>query len=147
MAVNNNPIFPATPYAITVSLAAVTACTTRAPTVTASLAAANIIQLCPASTNGRRVDKIQVQGASSSITASTAAQLVDIWMWDGTTAFVVDQIAVSLVTPSTTAIVFTGSKTYTTLVLPAAFALYVSTSITTTAATTALSVSLFGGDY
>ena len=147
MAVNNNPIFPATPYAITVSLAAVTACTTRAPTATASLAAANIIQLCPVSTNGKRVDKIQVQGASSAITAPTAAQLVDIWMWDGTTAFVIDQIVVTLVTPSTTVVQYTGSKSYTTLVLPAAFALYVSTSITTTASTTALSVSLFGGDY
>ena len=147
MAVNINPIFPLTPYAISVSLAAVTACTTRAPTVTASLAAANIILLCPASTNGRRVDLIQVQGASSAITAPTAAQLVDVWMWDGTTAFVIDQITVSLVTPSTTSPQFTGSKAYTTLVLPAAFRLYVSTSITTTASTTALSVSLFGGDY
>lgn len=147
MPANTSPIFPATPYAITVSLAAVTACTTRAPTATASLAAANIIELCPVSANGKRVDMITVQGASSSITAPTAAQLVDIWMWDGTTAFVIDQIVVTLVTPSTTALQYSGSKSYTTLVLPAAFKLYVSTSITTTAATTALSVSLFGGDY
>ena len=147
MSANGHPIFPATPYAITASLAAVTACTTRAPTATASLAAANISILCPTSTSGRRIDKITVQAASSAIAAPTAAQVVGIWMWDGTTAYLIDEIAVTLVTPSTTAVSFTSSKTYTTLVLPAAFALYMSTTVTTTASTTALSVSVFGGDY
>ncbi len=147
MAANINAIYPATPYAITASLAAVTACTTRAPTVTASLAAANIVAFVPVSTNGLRIDKIQVQACSSSFTAPTAAQTVTIWMWDGTTAYVIDEILVTLVTPSTTVAAFNTSKTYTNLVLPATFALYMSTSITTTASTTALSVSAFGGAY
>ena len=147
MAANINPIFPVTPYAVTANLSAVTACTTRGPTVTASLAAANIIILCPASTNGLRVDQILVQASSTAITAPTAAQLVGLWMWNGTTAFLIDEFVVTLVTPSTTAPCFTTYKTYSTLVLPAAFALYVSTTITTTAATTALTVSLFGGTY
>ena len=144
---NNLPIFPATPYAITADLSAASACTTRGATATAGLAAANISILCPASTNGRRVDRIQVQASSTAITATTAAQLVGLWMWDGTTAFLIDEFVVSLVTPSTTAVSFTTSKAYTTLVLPAAFALYVSTTVTTTASTTALTVSLYGGDY
>ena len=144
---NNIPIFPATPYAITANLSAVSACTTRGPTATAGLAAANIILLCPASASGRRVDRITVQASSTSITAPTAAQIVGLWMWDGTTAFLIDEFATSVVTPSTTAPSFTTTRTYTTLVLPAAFALYVSTTITTTASTTALTVSLFGGDY
>lgn len=147
MAANINAIYPATPYAVTASLAAVTACTTRAPTVTASLAAANIVAFVPVSTNGLRIDKIQVQACSSSFTAATAAQTVTIWMWDGTTAYVIDEILVTLVTPSTTVAAFNTSKTYTNLVLPATFALYMSTSITTTASTTALSVSAFGGAY
>ncbi len=147
MTAGTAPIFPATPYAITASLAAVTACTTRAPTVTASLAAANISILCPASANGLRVDKIQVQACSSSFTAPTVAQTVLIWMWDGTTAYVIDEILVGAATPSTTAAAFNTAKSYTNLVLPATFALYMSTSVTTTASTTALSVSLFGGAY
>lgn len=147
MAQNTAPIYPLTPYAVNASLAAVTACTTRAPTVTASLAAANIIALCPASANGRRVDKIQVQACSSSITAPTVAQTVQVWLWDGTTAYLIDEIPVTAVTPSTTAAAFVTSKSYTNLVLPAAFALYVSTTVTTTASTTALSVTLFAGDY
>lgn len=154
MAVNTAPIYPIAPYAVSASLAAVTACTTRAPTVTASLAAANIIAFVPISANGLRIDKIQVQACSSSITAATVAQTVLIWMWDGTTAYVIDEIQVSAVTPSTTAAAFgpgsstaNGTRNYTNLVLPPAFALYASTTVTTTASTTALSVIAFGGSY
>ena len=147
MPANIAPIFPATPYAISVSLAAVTACSTRAPTVTASLAAANILELCPVSTNGRRIDKIQVQACSSAIGATTAAQIVGIWMWDGTTAYLIDEITIAAQTPSATSTAFVTSKTYTDTVLPSSFKLYTSTTVTTTASTTALSVTLFAGDY
>lgn len=147
MAANQAPIYPIAPYAVNGTLAAVTACTTRAPTATASLAAANITILVPVSTNGVRIDKIQVQACSSAFTAATAAQTVLIWMWDGTNAYVVDEIPVVLTTPSTTAIAFNTSHSYTNLVLPATFALYMSTSVTTTASTTALSVQAFGGLY
>ena len=147
MAANVEPIFPSTPYAVSVTLAAQTACTTRAPTATAGLPAANIIELTPTSTNGRRIDKITVQAASSAIGAATAEQLVGIWLWDATTAFLIDEIDVDLITPSATALAFNTFKTYTNLVLPAAFKLYVSTTVTTTANTTALSISVFGGDY
>jgi hypothetical protein len=144
------PIFPQTPYAVVASLAAVTACTTRAPTVTASLAAANIVALTATSASGRRIDKITVNAISSAIGATTAAQVVGIWMWDGTTAYLIDEIAVSAQIPSATAPAFTVTKLYdgnNPLVLPAAFKLYVSTTVTTTASTTALQVVCFGGDY
>ena len=147
MPVTATPIFAQTPYVKSTSFAATTACTTRAPTVTASLAAANIFEICPVSTNGRRIDKITVNACSTSITAPTAAQLVGIWLWDGTTAYLIDEIVVALQTPSTTSPAFVGSKTYDTLILPAAFKLFASTTVTTTAATTALSVTVFGGDY
>ncbi len=147
MPVTATPIFAQTPYAKSTSFAATTACTTRAPTATASLAGANIFEICPVSTNGRRIDKITVNACSSSITAPTAAQLVGIWLWDGTTAYLIDEIVVALQTPSTTAGAFIVSKTYDTLVLPAAFKLFGSTTVTTTASTTALSVTVFGGDY
>ena len=121
MPASTTPIFPNIPYAITVSLAALTACTTRGPTATAALAAANIIQLVPASDNGRRIDKITVQAASTAIAAPTALQLVGLWLWDATTAFLIDEFTVDLVTPSTTVPNFKTEKEYTMLVLPAAF--------------------------
>ena len=84
------------------------------------------------------------------VTAVTAnaANLVDIWMWDGTTAFMILEIAVTAVTPSTTSASFTTNYTFSApLVLPAAFALYASTTVTTTAAGTALQVTAYGGAY
>lgn len=147
MSANQAPIYPASPYMVSTSLAAVTASTTRAPTVTASLTGANIFALIPISTNGIRVDKIQVQACSSVITAPTTAQTVLIWAWDGTTAWVIDEIPVVVTVPSTTAVAFNTFHQYTNLVLPPNWGLYVSTTVTTTAVTNALLVVAFGGAY
>ena len=59
MPVTSTPIFAQAPYFVAKTLAAQTACTTRGPTATASLAAANIIEVVPTSTNGLRIDAIQ----------------------------------------------------------------------------------------
>ncbi len=116
------------------NLAAVTACTTRGPTATAGLAAANIvIALAANATADQKISKIAIKGISTSFTAATAAQIVGIWHWDGTTAYLVDEILVTLVTPSTTVASFEGEVVYDDFVLPATHALYMSVSITTTA--------------
>ena len=141
------PIFAQTPFVKSLSLAAVTACTTRAPTATASLAAANIVELTPVSTNGRRIDRIDVTACSSAITAATAANLVGIWLWDGTTASLIMEIAVSAQTPSATAAAYSTSVYPIGMVIPAAYKLFASVTVTTTASTTALQVTAFGGDY
>ena len=142
------PVFTQTPYLKILSLAAVTACTTRAPTATASLAAANITELTPVSTNGRRIDSIQVSACSTAIGSATVAQIVGIWAWDGTTAYLIEEIVVTAVTPSATAEAFSTTWYPTNpLVLPAAFKLFASTTVTTTASTTALQVTVQGGDY
>ena len=65
MAVTATPIFAQTPYAKSLTLAAQTACTTRAPTATASLAGANITAFVPTSTNGLRIDSIQVNNCTT----------------------------------------------------------------------------------
>jgi len=148
MAVTATPIFAQTPYAISLTLAARTACTTRAPTATASLAGANIIAFVPASTNGLRIDSIQINNCGTGISTANAASIVGIWMWDGTTAFLIQEILVTAVTPSTTVAAFTSTYTFPiALNLPAAFALYASVAVTTTAAGTALMVTAFGGAY
>lgn len=149
MAANIDPIFPLTPYAVFLQGGSgiFTACTTRAPTATASLAAANIIELVPTSTNGRRIDKIAIYASSTSITSATAANLMMIWWWDGTTAYLYDEIPISAVTPSTTVAGYSAAKSYSNLILPASHKLYVATTVTTAAATTAITVQAFGGDY
>ena len=142
------PVFAQTPFYVAADLTAATACATRAPTATASLAGANILAFTSTSTNGLRIDSIQVQASSTSMTSATAAQIVGIWMWDGTKAWLIDEITVSAQTPSTTSPAFTLTKYYTNPIqVPAANKLYVSTTVTTTASTTALVVSAYGGAY
>lgn len=148
MAVTQNTIvLPQGPTIANLSLAAVTACTTRAPTATAGLAGANIFLLVPTSTNGVRIDKILAKGCSTSFVAATVAQTITIWEWDGVTAFPIDEMLVTAVTPSTTAASYQGQVAYTNFILPATHALYASTSITTAAATTALCLSAVGAIY
>ena len=149
MPANISPIFPLTPWIGVASLAAATACTTRAPIAHASLTSTPCfaVSLSPTSTSGRRIDKIQIQAISSSISAPTVIQTVLIWASDGTTAYVIDEITVSSLTPSTSTPSFVTSKSYSDLVLPSTFTLWASTTVTTTASTTALAVIAYGGDY
>lgn len=148
MAVTSTPIFSQTPYVKTLTLAAQTACTTRGPTATASLSGSNITAFVPVSTNGLRIDSIQVNGISTGIGVASVANVVGIWIWDGTTAYLWTEILTTVVTPSATAVAYTSTYTPTLpLNLPAAFALYASVSVTTTAAGAALQVTAFGGAY
>lgn len=143
----NSVIQPQGPSIYNLSLAAVTACTTRAPTAFASLGAANIFQIVPTTTNGVRIDKILAKGCSTSFTAATVAQTITIWECDGVTAFPIDELLVTAVTPSTTVASYQGQTGYINFVLPATHSLWASTSITTTAATTALCLTAQGATY
>lgn len=140
----NNVITPQNAGLFNANLAAVTACTTRGPTATAGLAAANIVVCVPAVASDFKISKVAVKGISTSMTAPTAAQLVGLWHWDGTTAYLLKEVSVSLVTPSTTAGSLESEMIFDDFVLPAGDALYVSTTITTTSATTALNVTAHG---
>jgi hypothetical protein len=147
MAAGTTPIFPATPYSVSMSLIAAAACTTRAPTATAGLAAAAILAFVPVSTNGLRVDRIQVKAAATAITGATTAATVVIWQWDGTTAWPVDEILITVVTPSTSVASGVWTNTYTNFVLPSTFALYASGTVIGAAAAHALIVTAYGGAY
>lgn len=151
MAANTTPIYPVAPVAYAASLAAVTACTTRAPTAHATIAGAGTpnyaVALVPVTTNGIRIDTIQVQACSTAITSATVAQTVLIWRSNGTTAHVIDEIQVTAVTPSATTPAFSTSRSYSNLALSATDTLWASTTVTTTASTTALAVIASGGVY
>jgi hypothetical protein len=130
------------------SMAAQTACTTRAPTAVGSANAAFIFQVPgTVTTSGCRIDRIYIKGCSTSFTAATVAQTVTIWISDGTTCYPFDEILVTAVTPSTTVSSYQGFNTYTGLNLPATYSVWVSTSIATTASTTALLAEVTGATY
>ena len=148
MAVTSTPIFAQTPYVKTLSMAAQTACSTRAPTATGSTTLAQIIAFVPVSTNGLRIDSIQVNACGTGITTANAANVVGIWADDATNAYLITEILVTAVTPSATAAAFTTTYTFPIpLNLPAAFTLKASVGVTTTAGGTALQVTAFGGAY
>ena len=148
MAVTSTPIFAQTPYVKTVSMAAQNACTTRAPTATGSTAGAYIMAFVPTSTNGLRIDSIQVNACGNVITTANAPNVVGIWADDATNAYLITEILVTAVTPSATAAAFTTTYTFPIpLNLPAAFTLKASVTVATTAGGTALQVTAFGGAY
>ena len=102
----------------------------------------------PTSTNGLRIDYLKIQACSNAIAAATAANIVQIWLYDGTNAYLNDEIVVTVVTPSAVLAAYNALYTYAVpLVLPPAFSLYASVTVTTTAATTALQVTAYGGSY
>jgi len=126
------------------NFSAVTACTTRAPTVVASLAAANISAIIPTTTADTPITRISLKGSSSSFVAPTANQTLTLWVCDGTTAYPYKEINLSLTTPSTTVGSFETDFLLTEFSLPIGYSLYGSTSITTTAVTTGFVAHAFG---
>jgi hypothetical protein len=133
MAANTTPIFPLTPIVGIATLTTATAVTSRANiTGTTGLTA-----LTATSTNGTRVDAITVKSKATSV-----ASQVSIWIYNGTTSFLFDEINVVVVTAGNTADSFTLTRRYNNLVLPATYQLYISESVQTD-----LTVFAFGGQY
>lgn len=133
MSANLAPIFPAAPVVGIASLTSATAITSRA-NITGTT---GLTQLTATSTNGMRVDQITV-----SAKGTTAAGALDLWIYNGTTSFYFGSIDITANTASTTNDPFTAAKTFTTLVLPPTYQLFISESVSQD-----LNVFAFGGVY
>lgn len=140
MAANVAPIFPIAPIVGVASLVSPTACTTRTNVVTANLATTGLISLLAAGTYGTRVDKITVHYKDT--TALSTAGAIWVWIYNGTTAYLFTEILVTAVTGSATVSSFDISATFSNLVLPTGYSLYVSSTIDQD-----FNVFAFGGDY
>jgi hypothetical protein len=149
MAANTNPIFPLAPYTAGCSLIAASAGTSRAPTAHASMGSTPIfaVVLTTTSTNGLRIDKIQVKAGATAINGATTAGSVIIWLDDGTTGWPIAEILTPVVTPSASIASLDVSQTFTTLVLKPTDTLWASTTIAGASAAHALSVMVYGGTY
>jgi hypothetical protein len=120
MAANTNPIFPVAPLMGIASLIAAAAITNHARIV----GTAGLAQLTPTTVNGARIDQITVTGK-----ANTAAGAVDIWIYDGVNSHYFTSIDLTANTVSTTNDPLSVAKTFTTLVLPPTYQLFVSETI------------------
>jgi hypothetical protein len=133
MPANFKPIFPVSPVVGIATLTSPTAITSRANITGVT----GLTSLTPTSTNGKRIDLIELTSKGTSSAGS-----LFVWMYDGTTSYLMDEILISAITPSTTVAAFTTSVAYTTLVIPPTYRLYISVTVAQD-----LNVFAFGGDY
>jgi hypothetical protein len=97
-----------------------------------------------AGSSGSRIDYIDIQGV-----ATTIAGLINLFIYDGTTYFLWQQIPVQAVTSSTTAPAFTAilSSNSNANIMPLNIPPGYSLRATTTTAQTGVRVIAYGGDF
>jgi len=133
MAANTSPIFPGAPVVGIGTLVSATPVTSGA-NITGTT---GLTQLTATSTNGLRVDNITVRAQGTSV-----ASTVYIWVYNGTTSYLLDMIDIPAVTSTTVVDSAYVSRGYTNLTLPPTYQVYVSQTVATN-----VNVFAFGGTY
>jgi hypothetical protein len=136
MAANTSPIFPLSPIVGIATLTSATAITSRA-NITGTT---GLVQLTATSTNGTKIDAITVTAKGT-----TVANIIDIWIYNGTTSYLFAEIPVTAITPSTTTSAFTSTTLFANLVLPPTYQLFISEQVGTSSAD--FNILAFGGQY
>lgn len=122
------PSFAATPKAATVSISSADTSRT-APT--------NVGTLYTAGASGSRIDEVWITAAGTS-----TANVVRIFVYTGTTYFLLQEVLITATTPSATVAAFTTTVTFNNLVIPSGYSIRVTTNNAETYHVTA-----FGGDF
>ena len=138
MAANTAPIFPLTPIVGIATLTTPTAITSRA-NITGTT---GLVQLTATSTNGTKVSLITVKAKATSVATN-----LFIWLYNGTTSYLFDEIAIPVQTASTTGESYFVTKNYETaygasIVLPPTYQFFISVSVQQD-----LNVFAYGGTY
>ena len=133
MAMTNLPIFAQTPIVGIATLTSPTAVTSRA-NITGTT---GLTQLTATSANGTRIDRITVKAKATSVATN-----LFIWIYNGTTSYIFDEIDITAVTAANTTDSFLLSKDYSYLNLPPTYQLFVSVSVQQD-----LNIFALGGQY
>jgi hypothetical protein len=133
MPAGTSPIFPQVPIIGIATMVSNTAVTAR----TNIVGTTGLTQLTANSTNGTRIDFIEVQGQGT-----TAATIINVWLNDGTTSYLVEEITLAAVTANTTTVAASNTIAYTRLTLPPTQRLFVSQQVSAN-----VTVFAFGGTY
>jgi hypothetical protein len=133
MPAGTSPIFPQVPIIGIASMVSNTAVTAR----TNIVGTTGLTQVLANSTNGTRVDFIEVQGQGT-----TVATIIDIWINDGTNSYLVDEISLPAATANTTVVASSNTISYTRLTLPPTYRLFTSQQVSAN-----VTVFAFGGQY
>ena len=122
------PSFAATVRASAVNIA--TADTSRtSPT--------NVGTVFTAGSSGSRIDEVNIVS-----TGTTTAGVVRLWVYTGSTYYLLSETIVTATTPSTTQAVFSSVSTYNNLMLPNGYSLRATTNNSES-----FNVIAFGGDF
>ena len=116
-----SPVFAVTPRIGIATLVSATAVTSRA-NITGTT---GLVSLITGAATGTRVDRILIKG-----TETTAAGCYGIWLYNGTTSYLLREVTATAITAGNTTASFEAEITFGNLILPSAsFALYVSSTI------------------
>ena len=122
------PSFAATVKAAAVNIA--TADTSRtSPT--------NVGTVFTAGASGSRIDEVNIVS-----TGTTTAGVVRLWVYTGSTYYLLSETLVTAITPSTTLAVFSSTSTFNNLMLPSGHSLRATTNNSES-----FNVIAFGGDF
>jgi flagellar capping protein FliD len=133
MPAGTTPIFPQAPIIGIGRLTSNTAITAR----TMIVGTTGLTQVTANSTNGTRIDAIEVIGQGT-----TVATIQDIWINDGTNSFLYDDISLGSVTANNTVSSVSNTINYTNLTLPDTYRLFTSQQVSAN-----VTVFAFGGTY
>ncbi len=120
MAMSTDPVFPQTPKTYIATLTSPSAITSRANIVGTT----GLVALTEVTTNGFQLDAITVKAKET-----TVAGTVFIWLYNGTTSFLIKEIDVTAVTASTTVKSFESSVGFVDTQLTPTQILYISSTI------------------
>lgn len=98
-----------------------------------------------AGASGTKIEEVVVEAVTTSLTPTTVAGLVYLFVYDGATYHLYDVIPVTAVTASATVAPFRANRTYANLVLPSGYSLRASQSIAGNASL--LKVTAHGADF
>jgi hypothetical protein len=104
---------------------------------TSRTAPTNVGTVFTAGASGSRIDEINVVA-----TGTTTANVVRLFLFDGTTYFLLQEVLIAALTPSVTAPIVTYTSTYSNLMLPNTWSLRATTNNAE-----AYRVIAFGGDF
>ena len=104
---------------------------------TSRTAPTNVGTLATAGSNGSRIDELTITAAGTS-----TANVVRIFLFNGTTYFLYQEVLITGITPSASATSFTTTLTFNSFVIPSGWSVRVTTNNAET-----YHVSAFGGDF
>jgi hypothetical protein len=97
----------------------------------------NVGTVFTAGASGSRIDEINIVS-----TGTTTAGVVRLWVYTGSTYYLLQEVMVTAVTPSTTQAVFSSTSTYNNFMLPSGHSLRATTNNSES-----FNVIAFGGDF